>query len=119
ARVVIAGSRDRRLNPLLASVNRYGVPVRSIIVQAAIVACVTILSFVAVPGIFGAIVRPADLAVEIYSVMQAGTAVVWLCSVVQLFVLVLWLLYWHKHRLTLSKRARMLQRMLLSGISLA
>ena len=117
ARVLIAVSRDRRLNPLLASVNRHGVPVRSIIVQATIVACVTILSFVAVPGIFGAIVRPADLAVEIYSVMQAGTAVVWLCSVVQIFVMVLWLLYRRKHRLSLSKRSRMLQRVLLIGIS--
>src|SRR2546425_1818106 len=118
ARLLIVVSQDRRLSPLLTSVNRHGVPVRSIVVQATIVACVTILSFVAMPGIFGAIVRPADLAVEIYNVMQAGTAVVWLCSVVQLFVLVLWLLYWHKHRLTLSKRSRMLQRMLLSGISL-
>src|SRR6266702_4427898 len=77
----------------------------------------TILSFVAVPGIFGGIVRPADLAVEIYSVMQAGTAVVWLCSVVQIFVMVLWLLYRRKHRLSLSKRSRMLQRVLLIGIS--
>ena len=118
ARLLIAVSQDRRLNPLLATANRHGVPVRSIIVQATIVACVTILSFVAVPGIFGAIERPEELAVEIYNVMQAGTSVVWLCSVVQLFILVLWLLYRRKHRLVLSKRSRMLQRVLLSGISL-
>ncbi|MFL5698853.1 MAG: amino acid permease [Ktedonobacteraceae bacterium] len=118
ARVLIVVSQDHRLSPSLASVNRHGVPVRSIIVQATIVACVTILSFVAVPGIFGAIERPAELAVEIYSVMQAGTAVVWLCSVVQLFVMVLWLLNRRKHRLALSKRSRMFQRVLLNGISL-
>ncbi|HJT59408.1 MAG TPA: APC family permease, partial [Ktedonobacteraceae bacterium] len=85
SRLLVAVAEDRRLPTGLAKINRYGVPMRSIIVQATIVAVVTLLSFVAIPGIFEYIIPPADLAFEIYNVLQASTTLVWVFSIVQVF----------------------------------
>lgn len=82
ARVIIFVAQDRRLPAYLKNVNRYGVPIRSILVQAGIVALATILLFVGVPTLFVAIVSTTDFATEIYNVMQAGTTVIWLISVI-------------------------------------
>ena len=62
SRLLVVVAQDRRLPMALAKVNRYGVPVRSIIVQALAVAIVTVLSLVLFPMLFGAYIHPGDLA---------------------------------------------------------
>ncbi len=96
SRLLVVVAENRRLPAPLARVNRFGVPVLSIVVQAAVVALVTILSLVVVPVFFGTLIHPDELAFAIYNVMQAGTTVVWVCSIIQIFVLVMLLLYSHK-----------------------
>lgn len=113
SRLLVVVAQDRRLPASLTKINRYGVPVQSIIVQAALVAIVTILSFVAIPSIFMQIISPTDLAFEIYNLLQAGTTVVWVFSIIQLFVLVPWFLYRRKRHVSASTR----ERVLLLGMS--
>jgi len=110
AQALLVVAQDHRLPQSLTIINRYGVPVRSIIVQALVVAIVTILSFVAVPALFGAIVSAADLAVEIYNVMQAGTAVVWICSIMQIFIIIL--LYQYRRRKRSKAHPHLMKRQL-------
>ena len=92
SRLLVVTAQDRRLPTKLARVNRQGVPALSIVVHAAAVATVTLISLVVVPSLFGTLIRPDDLATAIYDVLQAGTTVVWVCTIIQLFVLVLWFL---------------------------
>jgi len=108
SRLLVVVAQDRRLPISLTKVNRHGVPVLSIVVQAAVVTIVTILSLVIVPGFFGTLIHPNDLAFAIYNVLQAGTTVVWVYSMVQLFVFVLWLLYRPKPGMEVTKRERIL-----------
>lgn len=107
SRLLVAVAEDRRLPTGLAKINRYGVPMRSIIVQATIVAVVTLLSFVAIPGIFEYIIPPADLAFEIYNVLQASTTLVWVFSIVQVFALVPWCIFRHRRRVHTSSAQRL------------
>lgn len=107
SRLLVAVAEDRRLPTGLAKINRYGVPIRSIIVQAAIVAVVTLLSFVAIPGIFEYIISPADLAFEIYNVLQASTTIVWVFSIIQMFALVPWCIFRHRRRVHTSTMQRL------------
>lgn len=108
SRLLVVAAQDYHLPLSLARINARGVPVLSIILQAAVVAIVTILSLVIIPSLFGTFIRPDNLALEVYNVMQAGTTVVWLCSIIELFVLVLWFLYHHKRWKETSKGQRVL-----------
>ena len=92
SRLLVVVAQDRRLPAALTAVNRSGVPVRSIVVQALVVAIVTLLALVLCPLLFGAFLHPGELALAIYNVMQAATTVIWVCSTIQMFVSVLWLL---------------------------
>jgi diguanylate cyclase (GGDEF)-like protein/putative nucleotidyltransferase with HDIG domain len=96
SRLLVVVAEHGRLPAPLTRVNRFGVPVLSIAVQAAAVALVTILSLIIVPVFFGKLIHPDELAEAIYSVLQAGTTVVWVCSIIQVFVLVVLLLYHRK-----------------------
>ncbi len=108
SRLLVVVAQDHRLPASLVRTNRYGVPVLSIIVQSAIVALVSVLSLVIIPALFGTFIHPDDLAFAIYSVLQASTTVVWVCTIVQLFVFVLWFSFHRKKRAQLSKRERAL-----------
>ena len=112
SRLLVVVAQNGRLPVSLARVNRFGVPVVSIFVQAAAVALVTILSLVVVPNFFGTLIRPDDLALAIYNVLQAGTTVVWVCSIIQIFVLVMRFLHRHKEQGESTKRERILLRTL-------
>lgn len=92
SRLLVVTAQDRRLPARLARLNRQGVPVLSIVVHATAVATVTLVSLVVVPNLFGTVIHPDDLAEAIYYVLQAGTTVVWVCSIIQIFALVLWFL---------------------------
>ena len=117
SRLLVVVAQNRRLPVALARVNRFGVPVRSILVQAVSVALVTLLSLVVVPAFFGTLIKPDDLAFAIYNVLQAGTTVVWVCSIIQIFVLGLRLLYLRRHQAEVSKGKRtLLLAMSLVGI---
>ena len=89
ARVSVFVARDRRLPARFGFINRYGVPVYSIIWQSAIVAGATLLIFMAMPILFGSIIQPSDITREIYAVTLAGTEIVWVSSIIQLFILAL------------------------------
>jgi diguanylate cyclase (GGDEF)-like protein len=108
SRLLVLVAQDRRLPASLTKVNRYGVPVRSIVVQAVIVACVTVLTFVAIPSLFGTRALSADVANEAFAVLTAGTTVVWACYFVLLFVFVLWFLLRRKEQAGVRARHRWL-----------
>ena len=108
SRLLVVVAQNRRLPAPLTRVNRFGVPVLSIFVQATAVALVTILSLVIVPSFFGSLIKPDDLAFAIYNVLQAGTTVVWVCSIIQIFILVIRFLSLHKHRDRTPKWQRIL-----------
>lgn len=114
SRLLVVVAQNRRLPAPLARVNRFGVPVLSILVQAIAVALVTILSLVIVPSFFGSLIKPDDLAFAIYNVLQAGTTVVWVCSIIQIFILVIRFLSLRKYRAETPKG----QRILLHCVSL-
>src|SRR5258708_13721405 len=87
ARVSVFVARDRRLPARFGFINRYGVPVYSIIWQSAIVAGATLLIFMAMPILFGSIIQPSDITREIYAVTLAGPEIFWVTSITQPFIL--------------------------------
>ncbi|MFL5704781.1 MAG: amino acid permease, partial [Ktedonobacteraceae bacterium] len=93
ARVFVFAARDRNLPARFGSINRYGVPVYSIIWQSGIAAAVTLLIFMAMPFLFGSIIQPLDLSTEICTLLQAVTAIIWVSSIIELFILALKQLY--------------------------
>ncbi|HLJ35607.1 MAG TPA: amino acid permease [Ktedonobacteraceae bacterium] len=92
SRILIITAHDRHLPASLTRVNRRGVPVLSIMTQSIIVAVVALLSFIIIPALFGSLIRPQDLAYEIYNVLQAGTSAIWSFSTAVLFIFVLMLI---------------------------
>ncbi len=114
SRLLLVLAQDRRLPATLSVVNRFGVPVRSIISQALVVAVVTVMALVTLPLLFGAFLQTGELALVIYNIMQAATTVIWVISVIQMFMFVPWLLFHHKWRLRVSRQ----QRALLLGMVL-
>jgi diguanylate cyclase (GGDEF)-like protein len=85
SRLIFIVAQDGTLSQSLKAVNRYGVPVLSIIVQAAIVAGVTVLSFVIIPLLFSSITNTGMLAFDIYNVLMAGASALWSFSTALLF----------------------------------
>jgi diguanylate cyclase (GGDEF)-like protein len=108
SRLLVVVAQDRRLPAALTKLNRRGVPVTSIIVQSSLAAVITILSLVILPILFGSLIRPNDLANAIYTIIQASTTVIWVCTIIQLFAFVLWLLYGRKNRVVTSRAQRWL-----------
>ncbi|MEO8971777.1 MAG: amino acid permease, partial [Ktedonobacteraceae bacterium] len=92
SRILLIVARDHRLPVALTRINRHGVPVNSIMVQSVIVALVALLAFVVMPSLFGGIIRPQDLAYDIYNILQAGTSAIWSFSTAVLFIFVLTLI---------------------------
>ncbi|HVB22441.1 MAG TPA: amino acid permease [Ktedonobacteraceae bacterium] len=92
SRILLIVACDRRLPASLTQVNRHGVPTNSIIVQSTVVAIVALLAFVVIPSLFVGIIRPQDLAYDIYNVLQAGTSAIWSFSTAVLFLFVLTLI---------------------------
>ena len=96
-------AQDSNLPQLLTRVNRAGVPTTSILVQTVIIATITILCYVIVPTFFSQFMKPDDLSLATYSVLQAVASIVWVVSSIQLFALPLVFLYRDKtqeHRLS-------------------
>ncbi len=114
SRLLLVVAQDRRLPAALSIVNRFGVPVRSIIAQALVVAGVTVLALVTLPLLFGVFLQTGELALAIYNIMQAATTVIWVISVIQMFMFVPWLLFRHRWHLRVSLQ----QRGLLLGMAL-
>ena len=104
SRLLVVVAQDRRLPASLTRLNRHGVPVNSIIAQSSLAAVITILSLVVLPILFGSLIGPDDLAVAIYNVLQASTTVIWVCTIIQLFVFVFWLLYQRENRTVTPRR---------------
>lgn len=114
SRLLVVLARDRRLPVSLTQVNRHGVPVRSIVVQAASVAGLTLLIFVVVPSLLSLFLPAADLVSVIYDVLDAAASTVWLVATALLFGVVLWLLTRHRRWMRIATR----ERVLVSSLSL-
>lgn len=108
SRLLVVVAQDRRLPVALTKLNRRGVPVTSIIAQSSLAAIITILSLVILPVLFGSLIRPDDLANAIYNILQAAVTVIWVCTIIQLFAFVLWLLYRRKNHLATARGQRWL-----------
>ncbi len=103
-------AKDSHLPQMLTRINRRGVPLQSILVQSTIIAIITILCYVIVPSFCATFVKPDDLALETYNVLQAVASMVWVVSSIQLFILPLWFVYHSKlqGRERLSRKAHAL-----------
>ena len=116
SRLLYIVAQDRRLPTALTKQNRHGVPVYSIVVQSSIVAAIAILSFVGIPALFGTLMRPQDLAVDIYNILLAGATAMWSFSTVMLFFFVSLMLFRHSkkaphaalRRMKIGKREKMI-----------
>jgi len=93
SRLLLIVAQDHWLPHKLTTVNRYGVPVLSIVIQGAIVAATTLITFVVVPVFFARLVPPEQLAFDIYNVLMASTAALWAFSSALLFFFVFSLCY--------------------------
>lgn len=113
SRILMIVADDHHLPAPLSRINRHGVPVLSIIVQSIIVAIIALLSFVIVPSIFGELIRPQDLAYDIYNILQAGASAIWSFSTAVLFIFVLTLIHRRKQQFKVSVK----QRIFLTGLS--
>src|SRR5712691_7148063 len=97
SRLLIVFTRDRQLATPLSRVNRHGVPVLSIVVQAVVVATLAVVSYVALPKVLEDIVNPTAMPYAINSVLSACAAALWEFSTALLFFCALVLFYRHKH----------------------
>jgi diguanylate cyclase (GGDEF)-like protein len=97
SRLLVMFLQDQRLAAPLTRVNRHGVPILSTITQAIIVASIAVLTFVAIPELFGKFIHTADLLLEICCVLSAGTAALWEFSAALLFLCTLRLYSHYKH----------------------
>ena len=99
SRLLFVMARDRRLPAALTRTNRHGVPVTTILVQGAITIGVTLLTFVAIPPFFGAIISPDKLSTIIYNVLLASATILWTLSTSFLFIFSLYLLYHRRNKM--------------------
>src|SRR5260370_25552739 len=97
SRLLVIFLQDQRLAAALTRVNLHGGPCLSTIPQAIIVASIAVLTFVAIPELFGKFIRTADLLLEICNVLSAGTAALWEFSAALLFLCTLRLYSRYKH----------------------
>jgi diguanylate cyclase (GGDEF)-like protein/putative nucleotidyltransferase with HDIG domain len=104
SRLLVVAAQARRLPMALTRLNRHGVPILSIVIQAIVVALVTLLTLVVIPLLFRGAMAAADAATASYTLMEGCTTVVWLISVIQMFGLVGWFLYRQKGRRTTALR---------------
>lgn len=98
SRLLYIVAQDRRLPTALTTQNRHGVPIYSIVVQGGIVAAIAILSFVGIPALFGTLMRPQDLAVDIYNILLAGATAMWSFSTAMLFFFVSLMIFRHSKK---------------------
>ncbi len=104
SRLLVAVAHDRRLPACLTRTNRSGVPVTSIVVQSAIIAAIIIVSFIAIPTIFGAFANPDTLTLETYTVLLAGSTALAAFSNALLFLFALRHLFRRRRRKRVSAR---------------
>lgn len=108
SRVLVILAADRRLPSSLMAINRHGVPLRSILIQSAIIAVFAMIALVFAPGLFITVENPTSLGTEIYNVLQASAAVLWTCSTIQEFALVFILLRSQSERVHVVRRQQLL-----------
>lgn len=98
SRLLVIFLQDRQIATALTRVNRHGVPIRSTVTQAMVVASIAMLCFVAIPALFEGVLNTANLPLEICHVFSAGTTALWEFSAALLFFCVLKLFFHHKGR---------------------
>jgi amino acid transporter len=104
ARLLFVSGLDRRLPPAISKVNSARVPYRAIIVQTVISCVFSIGTFMLYPYLIGGGSK-LDLASKAYFAFQAAVTVIWLISMVFLFVDVLVIINKYKESFALRKIA--------------
>jgi signal transduction histidine kinase len=84
ARILFVAAVDQRLPASLARLNRFAVPSRAITIQTII--ALTIVVSIFLPGYLVSALHTASFSLEVYTVSQATTAVIWCLSMVILFL---------------------------------
>lgn len=89
ARLVFVSGIDRALPAAMGRVNRHQVPANAVRAQTVVAGVVTLLAFVALPGLGVGGGKSVDVQTRVYDVLQAAVTVIWCLSMVVLFVDVL------------------------------
>lgn len=85
ARLLLVGGLDHRLPRAVARLNKHRAPAAAIWFQTWVAVLFSVLIFIGIPYIFR-IANPADLATNVYNLMQAAATLVWALSTSFLFV---------------------------------
>ena len=85
ARLLLVASIDQRLPISLGKLNNNRIPANAILFQTMVAVIFTALVFIVTPYAVN-LAKPADLAVEVYNVSQAGATLVWAISTAFFFI---------------------------------
>lgn len=117
SRLLIVMAQDNRLPASLTKVNRHGLPILSIVVQAIIAASMTILLFVLTPALLNNEVKITNLPIDIYNVLSGSLVILWEFSIALLFCSAIGIFYHQKRRIrTLTKSKLFLLGMSIMGM---
>jgi amino acid transporter len=111
ARLLLVGAIDNLLPAGAGKLNRRRVPGAAVIFQAWFSAAFTVLVFIVVPYLSGS-VKPADINTEVYYVSQAAATLIWVISLLFLFINLLFL---KRKEPTLFQQVRLFSPLVLWG----
>ena len=89
SRILLLLARDHRLPSSLQSLNKHGVPIRSIITQAIMIIVLAVIALVAIPVFLANVIDPTLLSTTIYVVLQSSVSLLFIFLTIQLFVFAL------------------------------
>lgn len=89
SRLLVVVAQGRRLPRSLTKLNSQGVPVQSILVMGIIAAAVALCVFIVVPDFVSGANNSANIASEVYNLLQAEGSILWTLSTLFIFVLAL------------------------------
>ncbi len=114
SRLLVVVAQDRRLPQSLTKLNRHGVPILSILVMGAVSIAVALVVFIVVPDFVSNATDSANIANEVYNLLQAEGSILWTLSTLFIFLLSLNLALRRMRKMRLPTR----QRLTVSVVSL-
>lgn len=86
SRFMVIAAHDRHLPFTLTHVNRFGVPLRSILIQGGLLFACVLVSYVIIPSFFPTTVSATNVSIELYNVQQAVASLIWIAFTIQLLL---------------------------------
>lgn len=86
SRFMAIAAHDNHLPLALTHVNRFGVPLRSILLQGGLLFAGVLISYVVVPSFFPTTVSAMNISIEIYNIQQAVASIVWMAFTMPLLL---------------------------------